>query len=61
MVNTCIGKHTDKISSIDHLKVGNIKIYDSKVIVNEFGKFFSNIGNDYANRIPKAHQSITSF
>ena len=37
---------------IDHIKVDNIRCYSSQLIANEFGKFFSNIGKRYAEKIP---------
>ena len=38
MINSCIGKTNDKTTIIDHLRVENTDITDSKKIANEFGR-----------------------
>ena len=40
MINSCIGKTNDKTTIIDHLRVENTDITDSKKIANEFGRYF---------------------
>ena len=50
MINSCIGKTNDKSTIIDHLHVENIDITDSKKIANEFGRYFSTVGDHYANK-----------
>ena len=37
MINSCIGRTNDKTTIIDHIQVGNIDVFDSKRIRNEFG------------------------
>ena len=61
MINSCIGKINDKTTIIDQLSVENIDIIDSKKITNEFGRYFSTIGNHYANRIKKPNNSTSSY
>ena len=34
VINTCIGKESDKTNIINYIKVGNIDVYDSKLIVD---------------------------
>ena len=51
MINSCIDKTNDKTTIIDHLHVDNIDIFDSSSITNEFGRYFSTIGNKYVNNI----------
>ena len=57
MVNTIISKHNDKSNSIEYLKVGNVEIYNAKEIANQFGKYFSTVGEDYANKVPSPKKS----
>ena len=61
MINKITGKCNDQSTSIDSLKIDNIKKEDSKSICNEFGKFFSNIGKNYSNHIPESNKSIISY
>ena len=61
MINSCIGKTSDKTTIIDHIHVDNIDIFDSKRISNEFGKYFSTIGNQYSNKIRPPNKSINSY
>ena len=61
VINTCIGKQTDKTNIIDYIKVGNIDIYDSKKIADEMGHFFSTIGSTYAKKIPESQTSISDY
>ena len=61
MINRITGKLNDKSTTIDSLKIDNIEKEDSKTICNEFGTFFSNIGKEYSNCIPKSSKSIISY
>ena len=61
LVNSCIGKCNDKSTIIDCLKIGNLEICDSRRIANEFGHYFSKIGNDYAEKIKPSKTSITDY
>ena len=61
MINSCIGKTNDKSTIIDHLRVENIDITDSKKIANEFGRYFSTVGDHYANNIKDSNKNIESY
>ena len=61
MINEITGKCNDKSTSIESLKIDNIEKEDSKSICNEFGNFFSNIGKNHSNSIPKSNNSIISY
>ena len=61
MINSCIGKTNDKSTIIDHLRVENIDITDSKKIANEFGRYFSTVGDHYANKIKDPNKNIESY
>ena len=52
IINKIVGKVNNKCEIIDHIKVDNIRCYSSQLIANEFGKFFSNVGKRYAEKIP---------
>ena len=61
VINTCIGKGSNKTNIINYIKVGNIDVYDSKVIADEMGHFFSTIGSNYAKKIPASHTKIDDY
>ena len=61
VINTCIGKESDKTNIINYIKVGNIDVYDSKLIADEMGHFFSTIGSNYAKKIPASHTKIDDY
>ena len=46
---------------IDLLKIGNLEIYDGKRIANEFGQYFSKIGNVYADNIKSSKTNIIDY
>ena len=53
MVNTIISKQNDKLIMIEYLKVGNVETYNPKEITKQFGKYFSTVGENYAQQIPE--------
>ena len=61
MINSCIGKTNDKSTIVDHLRVENIDITDSKKIANEFGRYFSMVGDHYANKTKDPNKNIESY
>ena len=61
MINSCIGKTNNKSTIIDHLHVENIDITDSKKIANEFGRYFSTVGDHYASKIKDHNKNIESY
>ena len=61
LVNSCIGKCNDKSTIIDYLKIGNLETHDSKRIANEFGQYFSKIGNVYAENIKSPKKNIIDY
>ena len=61
LVNSCIGKTNDKSTIIDHLKIDNLEIHDSKQIANEFGHYFSKIGKTYADKIKPSKTNISDY
>ena len=61
VINTCIGKENDKTNIINYIKVGNVDVYDSKLIADEMGQFFSTIASNYAKKIPASHTKIDDY
>ena len=61
LINSCIGKHNDKSTIVDYLKIGNMEISDSRQIANEFGNYFSQIGNKYARNIDPPNKNILNY
>ena len=52
MINKITHNMNDKSSIIEYLKIGNIDIYDTKLIAEEFAKHFSSVGGRYAKTLP---------
>ena len=48
MINKINGKINDKSCVIDHLKIDNIKHHTGKEISNQFAKYFSSVGKNFA-------------
>ena len=61
LINSCMGKHNDKSTVIDYLKIDNLEICDSRQIANEFGSYFSKIGNKYAENIKPPNTDIKDY
>ena len=52
-----IGNQNDKTTIIQNFKIDNETVSDSKSIADGFCKYFSNVGPEFANKIPKSNQS----
>ena len=61
LVNRLIGKTSNKSDTIDCLKVDNMLKYDPSSITNGFCDFFSNIGEQYANKIDSTDSDINDY
>ena len=51
LMNSVIGKNKNKGCSISHLTVDGVKIFNNKMIAEEFAKFYSNLGESLAPKI----------
>ena len=51
LINKINGRINDKTCIIDYLKVNNIKYLSGKDISNQFGKYFSSVGKEFALKI----------
>ena len=56
-----ISKQSDKTSTIDCLQIDNLKTFQTREIVNEFGKYFSSVGNEYASKIAKPRKELNQY
>ena len=61
IINKIAGKVNNKCEIIDHIKVDKIRCYSSQLIANEFGRFFSNIGKNYAEKIPELRHNSNHY
>ena len=61
VVNEIVGKSNDKSGTVDYLCIDGIKEYGAKKIANQFAKYFSNVGKNFANKIPKPKNSIDLY
>ena len=61
VINRITHKTNDKSGIIDYLKIGNIEIYDTKLITEEFAKHFSTVGKKYANQIQTSNLSFKHY
>ena len=61
VINEIIGKNRDKSTTLDYLTINGIKEYGAKRISNSLAKYFSNVGQQYANKIPNPNKSVESY
>ena len=61
LINKITQNMNDKSSAIEYLKIGNLDIYNTKLISEEFAKHFSSVGSMYANKITKPHTTFTQY
>ena len=61
VINEIIGKNSDKSGTIDYLKIDSIKEYGAKRISNSLANYFSNVGRQFAEKIPKPRKSIDLY
>ena len=50
-----------RLIPIEYLKVDNLDYYDSKAVSEEFAKHFSQVGKEYAQKIPKPNKDIKHY
>ena len=61
LINEISGKHSNKTSLIEYLKIDSINEYSAKKISDHFAKYFAGVGKEFAEKIPKATKSITAY
>ena len=61
LINQVIGKAADKSSVISHITVNETEILNEKAIANEFGKYFSTVGKNFAGKVKNSKRKITYY
>ena len=61
LINCVIGKASDKSSVISHIIVNQVEILNEKAIANEFGKYFSYVGKEFATRVGDPKNKIAYY
>ncbi len=61
VINIAIGKLNDKASITNTFLVNGTEITDTGVISEKFCDYFTNIGIDFANKIPPSHTSANAY
>ena len=61
MIKKITGKVNDKSTVISCIKVDTIEHYDATGITNTLGKYFSSVGEAYANKITKSSIPINNY
>ena len=61
MANKINGKINDKTCVIDHLKVDNIKYFTGKDISNQFAKYFSSVGKNFALKTEPSKNPLKDY
>ena len=61
MLNNITGRSHDKTMISDTFIVNGDQVDDETVIANEFYSYFTNIGRQYAEAIPKSMKSPESY
>ena len=61
LINKINGKINDKTCVIDYFKVNNIKYLMGKDISNQFGKYFSSVGKEFALKIEESKTPLKNY
>ena len=61
IINEIAGKHSNKSSLIEYLKIGNVTEYNAKKISNRFAKYFAGVGKCFAEKIPNPSKGISDY
>ena len=61
LINRIINKTNDKSSVINYITVDKIRYYDTKLIANKFGEFYSTMGVNLAEKIETSRLLIDDY
>ena len=61
LMNSIIGKNKNKGCSISHLTVDRVKIFNKKMIAEEFPKFYFNLGESLASKITPGSKPAENY
>ena len=60
-INKLCNSQNDKSSVVSLLKIGDRRCGNSQLIADEFGNYFSNVGESYAKKIKKSNKNIHDY
>ena len=61
LINKCSGKLINKSGIIEYLTIDGLKNTESKIIAEEFAKFFAGIGKEFSNKIKTPIKSAEHY
>ena len=61
VINHAIGKHSDKTTVTESLKIGIIVMYSPEAIANKMARYFSTVGKNFATKTPKSTHDIQHY
>ena len=61
LINNIINKTNDKTSIIKHITVKNIQYHDAKDVSNQFGIYYSELGEKLSQKLDTGSDSITKY
>ena len=61
IMNSLTGRDSNKCSISDKFKINNNMVSDKVVIANKFCDYFTNVGKNFADAIPKSNKSFKSY
>ena len=61
LINEISGKKNDKLNLVDYLKIDDVHVYDAKKINNSFARYFSEVGEKFAKKIPSSMTAISEY
>ena len=60
-MNEIVGKSNDKSGAVDYLCIDGIREYSANKIANQFARYFSKVGKNFASKIPKPKNSVDLY
>ena len=61
LINEISGKQNDKSNLVDYLKIDDVQVYNAKKISNSFARYFLEVGEKFAKKIPSPKTSISEY
>ena len=61
LINEISGKRNDKTGVLEYLTIDGVKDYNAKRICNRFAKYFANVGEKFAAKIPAPTKSAHDY
>ena len=61
VINRIVNKQSDKTTVIPHLDIDKIKVTQAQEIANELGKYFSQVGKNYAEKVGQSKKGIDEY